>query len=68
MKRDQLTREIKARVSEEMYAELEKALAREEEGIKISDLVRRAVRAWLDARDPKKVKAAKRRATDAEVL
>jgi hypothetical protein len=68
MKRENLERELKARVSEEMYAALEKLLSHEEEGVKISDLVRRAVRLYIDSKNPRKQKAAKRRAADEEEL
>lgn len=68
MKRENLERELKARVSREMYAALEKLLHREEEGVKISDLVRRAIRLYLDSRNPRQQRAARRRANDEETL
>lgn len=68
MKREKLEKTVRARVSKETYRRFIALLDQEEEGVNESDLFRRAIREYLDSRDPKKAKAARIKADSDETL
>jgi Arc/MetJ-type ribon-helix-helix transcriptional regulator len=68
MKQNSLDAEVKVRVSSATKQELQAIAERMGEGCKISDVVREAVRQYLDSLDPKKVRAARIKAADEDAL